>query len=186
MDWIVAACNVVIAASAAGGYLIARRWRQQVRFKSDYDCARSLLASILHVQEAIRAARFPGMYLDPESLEAERDQVFRERVKRLDEAVSDMRHSGIDADALWGRGKAQKILAPLMECYGELVDSIFDYCNASGTHYARRSKEGTEDFQRLQATVYGLGGAKDVFHKKVVEAVSQAEDFLRPKIEFQK
>ena len=46
-------------------------------------------------------------------------------------------------------------------------------------------KRKTERFQELRATVYGVGSPSDVFNNRVVEAVSRAEDFLRPKINIQ-
>ena len=146
IPWIDPVSNVIVAVGAIVAVVIAYRglqtWRDQVRGKSEHDCARAFLASILHFQEAIRATRFPGMYIDPESPEEGEAQGFQDRVRRLDEVMSEMRHSGIEADVLWGSEKVKAMLAPLIECYGELTTSIREYCRArSDADYARRTTQ---------------------------------------------
>ena len=190
-----AICDGIVAVCAVGMLWTARRglktWKEQTQTTSERECALKFLASIIHAQDAIGTARHPGMRVDRDSPEVE-DEIWRGRLARLLEAESEMRQARIEASTFWGGQEVMEIFITMNSLCVELAESIMEYRAIHANGSSDRSQgeqynEGdTKHFQRLQDISFGHGGSGDEFNKKVVEAVSRAEDFLRPIIDIKK
>ncbi len=186
--WISPASDVIVAVAAIVTACMAIRglqvWKRQVRGQSEYECARRLLASIRQVQYSFESARSPlGFTSEGEGFSG----MFDDRIRIMDAAFREMRTHGINAEVLWGSEKIRGLLDPIAKCCMKWKMNVGRYCQLDAQYskpHLRRvmPPEVVQEYDRLEKVVYG-DRPDDVFHGELLDAVSEAEAFLRPRIE---
>ncbi len=184
--WISPASNVIVAVAAVVTACAAiwglQTWKRQVRGQAEYECARRLLASIRQVQYSFESARSPlGFAYEGEG----QSGMFDDRRRIMDEAFREIRTHGIDAEVFWGSERIQGLLNPIAKCCMKWKMCVRRYCQLD-TQYSRphlrrvMPPEVAQEYERLGQIVYGQ--TDDEFHNQFVDAVSEAESFLRSKM----
>ena len=177
-DVIVAVAAIATAGMAIWGF---QNWKRQVWGQSEHECARRLLVSIRQVQYSFESARSPlGFMSEGEGLSG----MFNDRLRILDAAFREMQTNGIGAEVLWGSEKIRGLLDPIAKCCMKWKISVGRYCQLE-TQYSKSHRtmppNMVKEWERLEKITYG--DRDDVFHGELVDSVSKAEAFLRPRIE---
>lgn len=192
-DVIGAVANGVTALAAFGAGIAAflglRAWREQLVSNTEHEAARRLLRQIYNLRDRISYVRRP-MKTVPEMLAAlkatGRDPVldlkqgeiaaYEMRWKELQEALSSVYPDLLEAEALWGSEITAKF-QPLTDCVSDLQLAIDNYVRYLSSE-DRNACPVTEEDRKV---LYDLG--KDNFYsKRLVGAITQIENFLRPRL----
>ena len=170
-------------------------WKKQLRGKTEYELARSLLRSVYRVRDAIRSVRNPlvtsgetaealqqaGVVVDPSDVKSQpqiSQAVYQERWKVLQAALTELEADSLEAEVLWGKGLTDS-LKPLHDQVRVLFVGIQRYLYSLGELYSTRKERHTERYAEAYETVMDFG-EDDSLNKKVEDAVKQAEEALRP------
>jgi len=169
-------------------------WRRQLRGNTEYQLAKSMLASVYELREAIASVRHPFMQYsrDPELpqetlkelSQREREwhalaQAYQRRWDPVPEAKAKLDANLLEAEAVWGQEIRAKV-NPLNGLIGELVFAIQDHLEARNPNGDYESP-GAELVKKRRETLSGLGEA-DRFKQQVDEVIRGIENDLRPHI----
>lgn len=105
---------------------------------------------------------------------------YSSRWSRLSAARSDLRVEAVEAEVLWG-AEAQDKLLPLDNAIGELYAALHRYLD----NLDRPERKAPPDLhERLDAIIYEVSTDpfEDPFTAKVLAAVKEVEDFVKPKL----
>ena len=158
-DLALAGAAVVTAWAAVRGL---RKWREELRGKTDFEVARGLARAAYRVRDELAACRtplirsdeYPPDY-DPPELGRPADRapeanalahVYNNRWKPVTEALRELDAQRLEAEALWG-ADIRKDAEALHRCATTVfvsMESILDNARASGAHF-----EADKEFGRL-------------------------------------
>lgn len=175
-----------------------RAWKNQLKGKTEYELAQRLLRAVYKVREAIHIVRNPFMsageisqamkeeniegnpLLDPSVNARSQGATYQKRWNKIREALADLELNTLEAEALWGHEVSEK-LKPLRKCVSTLSANIQMYLR-------RLEKPPREDkaetLEKIDQVIYGFSEDSDTnpFTAEIVKAVSEIEDYLRPRL----
>ena len=107
-----------------------------------------------------------------------------ERMQRLVDSFVEMRTGNIEAEVYWGRDKINELLTPVSKCCAILKAKISEYhWIRSEDHPAWRQVDlSLERIEEIERIVFEGMSEEDSFAKKLHNAISRAEDFLRHRV----
>lgn len=184
--------DIVVALAAAGSvgaaWLGLNSWRKQLKVNSEYELSRRLLRAVFKTREAIRQLRNP--FISAAEFEGAAKEagveignrmgdipsmgaVYDSRWKLVSQAVLDFQVEVLEAEVLWGSAIKDKVNG-LYQCVRDLKAAIFLHFtymkNASGIS-AERQLQIEETINERE---------DDEFNKKLQEAITEIENFLKP------
>lgn len=197
-ECISSAKDIVVAGSAIFASVLAFRglntWQRELKGKSEYALAKSVLLSAYKVREAFKHIRHPAIYQYeyPEEMTDHRGHlvqehkyegtvhVYTERWKKMDEAFRELEEKFIEALVEWGSEYQDEII-DLRKCRAELMIAI---------QQLLEGKKGSDPLQwmnveeraRQSAVIYQSGGGLDTFTPEIEAAIKKFDDWLRPHI----
>ncbi|HEV8581134.1 MAG TPA: hypothetical protein VGX68_18880 [Thermoanaerobaculia bacterium] len=190
MDAFTAGINVLTALAAAAAAVVTfiglNSWRRQLRTNADFEAARRALLAALKVRDSIISFRNPMHWVQEiaasgaKDLNYERD-LYTKRWEQVTAAGEELRLVELEGEVLWGREYLDR-LRPLTDCIRDLGWGIQDYL--------RRKEEapGTDPkspwLAEAEAVVKSKSkrDAPDTYEKRLLDAVTGLEEFLRPKL----
>lgn len=178
-DAITALSAILVASVAVYG---VREWKRQMKGKTDYEIARRYLKTSLQLRDAIKFVRNPFVSIDEMQValrehgfddkeytdnEKTNRAVYSIRWKKVIDAWTNLEAELLEAEVSWGTSAvdAQKSLDSLVR---ELRGALTLYLGG----HPKIDKDGNE-------LIYNMGDT-DEFSKKVVSAIKEIEDYLKP------
>ena len=198
----VALIKDIVTAIAAGtaaviGVLGLRAWKAQLKGKTEYETARTLLRCVYKVRDAIRSVRNPlqgageiaqalkesGVVIerpDPRFQIASEEAVYQRRWVGVRDAWQELDLAAFEAEVLWGKD-TRDVLAPLRACAAELYSYIQMHLRYVESP-PKNPKPGQSE--NIDKVIYdGLDDPQEnPFTRKMAEAVTGIEDFIRPRL----
>ena len=181
--------------AACVGVRCLNTWRRQLRGNTEYQLAKSILASVYEVREAIVSVRHPFMlysrepdHLPQEKLkelsQGEREwhalaQAYQRRWEPVQTAKAKLDANLLEAEVVWGPDIRSKV-NPLNGLIVELLIAIQDHLEARKPN-GRYKSPHPELTSKLQETLYGVGEA-DRFKEQLGEIINAIESELRSHI----
>lgn len=200
-SYISIAKDVITALTAITAGIVAviglRSWRRQLRGKTEYELARRVLRASLKVRDAIKHVRNPikwggeishslkeaGIDVQPNDSQFQAKSeaaVYQLRLKKLQEAMSDLEVELLEAEVSWGDDIVSKVL-PLRKCIGKLHGKIWLHTYELEHPTRRITEESDKTRQEVANVVYWVSDdpKEDSFSGEVKVAVDQVADFLK-------
>ena len=195
---ITAAKDIILAGAAVVAAYVGFRglgtWQRQLRGNTEYQLAKSILASAYEVREAIAIVRHPLMeYSREPDLPQEKlkelsarekewhalAQAYQSRWEVIPRARAKLDAHLLEAEVLWGSEIRAKV-KPLYRLIGELFLAVQDHLEA-GKPNARYQDPGVEFTKKYRETLYAIGD-EDPFKQRLDEVIRGIETELRPHI----
>ena len=162
-------------------------WRRQLRGTAEYEVAKKALRLTYEVQDAIRAVRYPMLYLRQEEVEAgrslqEEQRIYQERLNRLEAKWSELRTVILESRVIWGLGAESRFKA-LRERIATLHSEIWLHFWLKGA-YAGPGATVDRNPERVAANdkVVYFASDEDDFSKEVGAAVDRIEEFFERRV----
>jgi len=187
------ALEILTTLSVIIGVIIAilglGEWKKQLKGNTEYELARRVLIKTFKVRDAFQQVRHPFMSLKKE--EGEEDLVpaeqreFQIRLDKLRTEWSELYVEILETEALYGV-EQRKIFEDLISCKSELESQIWLYFWLKGAYAGPGATvdDNPERVQENREKVFqqSKDPDKDKVSKKLNEAVSEIENFFRPKL----
>jgi hypothetical protein len=184
--------DVVLALAAIAATVTAilglTAWRRQLMGNVQYELARRYLLHVYRFRDAFKAARAPGVWIAAKGQVDERarseglHKAFDIRVSQLDEAWSKLQLEAQEAEVLWGEPATAPVRA-LNDCRAEFYAALWHYFWLNDSHEPWQTVDrSTSIVQETEEAVYSFSGnpARDHLLGRLLQAVSAAEDVVRP------
>ncbi|MEX0723502.1 MAG: hypothetical protein WD053_06485 [Gracilimonas sp.] len=174
-----------------GGLIIAilglGEWKKQLKGNTKYDLARRVLIKTFKVRDAFLAVRNPFMSLDSNEEDRIKSEQkgFKKRLDKLHTEWSELYVEIIETQALYGTEEA-KVFNSLNSCKAELEADIWEYFWLKGAYTGPGAtvddnpKRVTEN--RRKVFLMSKDPSKDKVTKQLNDAVTEIEDYFRPKL----
>lgn len=189
--------ELALGGAAIAGAVIAWKgldaWKRQLRGKSEFEVALSLLRSCFRLREAIALVRHPMIErgemvaaLDAAGSEPTQTEhplewhsrgqaaVYETRWKSISDAMAELDTARIESEVLWGRDIADRVVA-LKRPVGILRWAVSTSLSGGEVHLSQEQRK------EIRETMY-LGQQPDPYGESVDAAVRAIEEYVRPKI----
>lgn len=160
--------SVVLALAAAAGAIIAAfgllTWRHELHGRADFELACRVMRGVYELHNEIQQIR---NIFSPELLDKQYERL-NKKASKLDVAL-------LEAKVLWG-DKLKRPKETLHDCLKTWRLTLRKHLRSQ-----KRGKQLTdEEFEKIDAILYGDGDEDDKFGKAVEQAVAGFEDALGP------
>ena len=200
-SWVAIAKDVILGLSACSAavfaYLGLDAWRKELKGKSEYELAKSVLKSVYKVREAFKHVRNPAIFqyeYPPDMidswghLETEHDydgtaHVYETRWKKMDEAFRELEENHLAAQVEWG-SEFQNIIKKLRACRADLLVTIQQFLEKKKKPRRMEPLNTLEQRAQERSVLYYLGNDSeyDKFTSEIESAIAEFENWLRPHI----
>lgn len=182
-------------AAAAFAYVGLNTWRKQLKGGAEYQLAKDVLKAVYRVREAFVAVRNPAIfqYEYPEVMRSHtghlRDDkkyegtahVYEKRWEQMSSAFSSLEELHLQAQVEWGP-EFQDRIRKLRVCRAELMGAIQDMLDGIRNPHSRSDTTLQERREERSVLYWGGGKELDKFTGQIDEAISEFENWLRPKV----
>jgi hypothetical protein len=176
-------------------------WRRQILGKTQHDAARNVLLAALRTREEIRHVRHAAAIVpSPDEFEKlgdadDNEQLWRKRLRedfsgrleRLQGRVVELRLAELEGEALWGT-EAKGRVEPLTQLAQQVNNAVWEYFWIHGLSVLPAIAKNPDHVRKVWGIVAAPssregGEAKDAFGENVDAAVSELENYYRPKLQ---
>lgn len=175
-----------------GAYIAVRglgEWKKQLKGNTEYDLARRTLIKTFKVRDAFQQVRNPFMSLKKEEVEEDlipaEQREFQKRLEKLRADWTELYVEILETEALYGV-ELRKIFEPLINCKSELESQIWLYFWIKGAYAGPGATvdDNPERVMENREKVFQQSHkpAKDEITKQLNSAISNVEDYFRPKL----
>lgn len=162
-------------------------WRRQLKGTAEYEIAKKALLLTYQVQDAIRAARAPMVWLRQEEVEAgrglqEEQRVYEERLGEVYKKWSGLRTVALEAKVIWGHD-AESSFSSLSDCIGKLRGAIWMHFWLKGAYAgpAATVDRNPERVMENDQVVYAVSD-EDPYSQEVLRAVEHVTQFFQLRV----
>lgn len=183
---------VGVGLAAWVGFSGLATWRRQNKGTADHELSRRVLIELYRLRDRIRQVRNPAMIVNGNLTgESNFQQVlfkqtvdfYQAQFSVIDEIRSRLETSLLESEAIWG-GELKLLVKPILDLQYEIFTKVI-------SHLGSINPSETEDRVRSHRNVLSSGRnslyeshieGEDTFSAELKAALSNVEDYLRPKL----
>jgi hypothetical protein len=150
-------------------------WQRQLRGNAEYDLARRVLVSVYKLRAAINNCRLIEVEMDSEIVDITK-KIHDSLFDKLDEAQADLDVELLEGEAVWGSEPDYRYNVIMLQTLVQILQAAYSSYYAS---YTLVTAPKAEAYKILFTT--GVF-AKDDFTTRIGKTITDAENFLRPKL----
>lgn len=179
-----------------------RAWQNQLRGKNEYELATKFMYSTLKVREAFSVVRAPAesefeidkaveefkKFKFPIENDKQKNKIikmiiYNNRMNTLNDAFRDLDSVALEAEILWGK-RISTLKQSLRNHASKLYSTIGQYLDSIDSDQRFDSTEAM--MQRRTIFAITDGSAPDPFADEINKTVDEINEFVRPKLVFEK